>query len=258
MTVFLPLPDVPIAVLVASSLIMIVGYTIFGATGFGSSEISVPGLAHFFPLTFSVPLATVTDAVAATSTALRLRGAVAWPEFLRLAPAMLIGMAIGAKLLLGLPREPALLALGIFVSAYGAYVLIGPRALRNAPRWLAWPIGIVGGVFSVLFGTGGPIYMMFLAARVRDKATRRATATMVVGLGIWTRLLLFVATGLLVDAQLAALLVIMLPVAVLGLWLGNHLHHALTGAGVFRLIASLLVVNGVALIVRAVQALRIG
>jgi uncharacterized membrane protein YfcA len=256
MSIPLPLPDVSIAVLAASALIVLVAYTIFGATGFGSSVISVPGLAHFFPLTFAVPLATVTDAVAATSTALRLRRAVAWPEFLRLAPAMAIGMTFGATLLLNVPREPALLALGIFVTAYGAYVLVGPRAFTHAPRWLAWPIGIVGGVFSVLFGTGGPVYMTFLAARVRDKATLRATATMVVSLGIWTRLLLFVATGLLVDAHLAAMLVLLLPVAALGLWLGNRLHHALTGFGVFRLIAALLVINGVALIVRALEALR--
>ena len=255
MSDLLPLPDVSSAVLAASLAIVLVGYTIFGATGFGSSVISVPGLAHFFPLTFTVPLVTVTDAFAATSTALRVRRAVAWPEFLRLVPAMLIGMAAGAKLLLGLPRDPALLALGVFVTAYGTYVLVGPRALASAPRWLAWPVGIVGGVFSVLFGTGGPIYMTFLAARIHDKATLRATATMVVGLGIWTRLLLFVATGLLVDVHLAAMLVLLLPIAVLGLWLGNRIHHALSGRGVFRLIAALLVINGVSLIVRAAESL---
>jgi uncharacterized membrane protein YfcA len=249
-------PDVPIAVLAASALIVLVAYTIFGATGFGSSVISVPGLAHFFPLTFVVPLATVTDAFAATSAAVRLRRAAAWREFLRLVPAMAIGMTIGAKLLLDLPRGPALLALGVFVTAYGAYLLAGPRAPASAPRWLAWPVGIAGGVFSVLFGTGGPIYMTFLAARIRDKTTLRATATMVVSLGIWTRLLLFVATGLLVDVHLAAMLVLLLPLAVLGLWLGNRIHHALSGTGVFRLIAALLVVNGVTLIVRALQAIR--
>ena len=71
MSDLLPLPDVSSAVLAASLAIVLVGYTIFGATGFGSSVISVPGLAHFFPLTFTVPLVTVTDAFAATSTALR-------------------------------------------------------------------------------------------------------------------------------------------------------------------------------------------
>src|SRR5690348_9751657 len=102
----LPLPDVPLTALVASPLIVLVGYTIFGATGFGSSAISVPGLAHFFPLTFTVPLFTTTDAFAATSTAYRYRRHVAGREFARLVPAMLIGMAIGATLLINLPRDP--------------------------------------------------------------------------------------------------------------------------------------------------------
>ncbi|HEX6138584.1 MAG TPA: sulfite exporter TauE/SafE family protein [Casimicrobiaceae bacterium] len=252
----LSLPDVPNHVLLVAPLIVLLGYTIFGATGFGSSIISVPGLAHFFPLTFTVPLVTTTDAFAATSTAVRLRRFVAWREFAHLLPAMLIGIAIGATLLLNLPRVPALLALGVFAAGYGAYVLAGPRRLARAPGWLAWPIGVVGGVFSALFGTGGPIYIVFLSARILDKAALRATSVVVVAVSVWIRVALFVATGLLLDAKLLTMVLALLPVMAAGLWLGNRLHHALSGHGVLRLIASLLIVNGIALIARAVESLR--
>src|SRR5690242_20223028 len=90
------LADLPDHVLLAAPLIVLVGYTIFGATGFGSSIISVPGLAHFLPLTFTVPLVTTTDAFAAASTSIRLRRLVAWREVRRLLPAQLIGIALGA------------------------------------------------------------------------------------------------------------------------------------------------------------------
>src|SRR6478735_9429504 len=116
-----PLSDVPTHVLLIAPLIVLLGYTIFGATGFGSSIISVPGLAHFFPLTFTVPLITTTDAFAATSTAFRLRRLVAWREVGRLLPSQLAGIALGATLLINLPRGPALFALGTFAAAYGAY-----------------------------------------------------------------------------------------------------------------------------------------
>src|SRR5690348_18431065 len=99
------LANLPDHVLLAAPFIVLLGYTIFGATGFGSSIISVPGLAHFFPLTFTVPLITATDAVASLSTALRYRRLVAWGEVLRLLPAMLIGIACGMTLLLNLPRD---------------------------------------------------------------------------------------------------------------------------------------------------------
>jgi len=245
------LADLPPAELAAIPLIVLVGYTIFGATGFGSNIISVPALAHFFPLTFVVPLATTTDAFAATSTALRLRRLVAWREFAKLLPAMAVGMVLGASLLVNLPRAPALLALGLFATIYGAYVLTGPRVLHVAPAWLVWPVGIVGGIFSALFGSGGPVYMVFLSARIGDKSELRATSAVVVATSVWVRLALFVATGLLLDATLLMLAALLLPVMALGLWLGNRLHHALTGSGVLRLIAIVLLGNGAALIVRA-------
>src|SRR6478672_9705019 len=150
----MPIPeisDIPLHVLVAVPLIVLLGYTIFGATGFGSSIISVPGLAHFLPLTFTVPLVTTTDAFAATTTSVRLRRLVAWAEVRRLLPSQLIGIALGATLLLNLPRGPALLALGVFAATYGTYVLAGARRLVRAPGWLAWPVGVIGGIFSALF-----------------------------------------------------------------------------------------------------------
>lgn len=250
-------PDVPAYALVAAPCIVLVGYTVFGATGFGSSIISVPGLAHFFPLTFTVPLVTTTDAFAATSTALRLRRLVAWREFARLLPAMLIGIAVGATLLLHLPRDPALLSLGVFATTYGTYILSGARRLARAPKWLAWPVGVVGGVFSALFGTGGPIYMVFLSARIDDKSALRATSAIVVAVSVWIRVALFIATGLLLDPALLTMVVMLLPVMVLGLWLGNRLHHALSGRGVLRLIAALLIVNGIALVIRAIGSMRL-
>jgi uncharacterized membrane protein YfcA len=252
----LSLPDVPNHVLLVVAGIVLLGYVIFGATGFGSSIISVPGLAHFFPLTFTLPLITGTDAFAATATALRNRRLVAWREFARLLPAMLIGITLGMSLLLNLPRNPALLALGIFVACYGTYVIVGPPKVVRAPAWLVWPVGVIGGIFSALFGTGGPIYVVFLSTRIEDKSVLRATISSVVALSIWIRVVLFVATGLLLNAKLLTMMLLLLPVMVLGLWIGNRLHHALSRGGVLRLIAGLLMVNGIALIVRAVESMR--
>ena len=254
MQIPLSFAEVPLHGLIAVPCIVLIGYTIFGATGFGSSIISVPGLAHFFPLTFTVPLITTTDAFAATSTAFRWRRLVDWREVGRLLPSQLAGIAVGATLLINLPRAPALFALGTFAASYGAYVLAGARRLSRAPGWLAWPVGAVGGVFSALFGTGGPIYIVYLSARISDKSALRATSAIVVAISVWIRLLLFMAAGLLLNVTLVTWVLVLLPVMVLGLWLGNRLHHALSGTGVLRLIAALLLGNGIALIVRAFES----
>ena len=248
------LADLPWYALAAIPLIVAISYTIFGATGFGSSIVGVPLFAHLFPLAFSVALATSLDAFAATGATVHLRRSVAWREFGRLMVPALIGMALGATLLVNLPASTALLALGIFVGSYGAYLLIGPRKLRRAPAWLAWPIGLAGGVFSVMFGTGGPMYMVFLSARIHDKAALRATSAAMVAMSVWTRLAIFAVAGVLFQSALLLVAAAMLPIMLLGIRMGNRLHHRLSGVGVVRLIAVLLLVNGISLIVRAAAA----
>jgi len=245
----LPLPDLPPALLLTIPLIVMAGYVIFGATGFGSAIVAVPLLAHLVPLTTAVATMTSLDFFAANHTAWRQRRHIAWPEFRRIAPAAVVGIAIGGTLLLNLPPGPALLALAIFVGTYGVYVLSGAPRPKHVPGWVAIPIGIVGGVFSCLFGTGGPIYVVYLSARIQDKGALRATASLMVVLSVWLRLALFIATGIM-KAPLLLFVLLLLPMMALGLWLGHKLHDRLSSAGVLRLIAALLVANAVTLLVR--------
>ncbi len=245
--------DLPAPALVGVASAVLLAYTIFGATGFGSSIVAVPLVAHVLPLTISVPLISCLDVFASTSTAWRHRDHIGWTEFRHLAPAAVIGIALGATLLLNLPPEPALLTLGVFVTVYGSYLLSGAPRPQRAPRWLAWPIGVTGGVFSALFGTGGPLYVVYLSARLHDKAALRATAALMVSLSVWLRLALFVATGVLLHAPLLLFAAALLPVMVLGVFVGNRVHGRLSSGGVLRLIAALLVVNGATLLVRVLR-----
>ncbi len=251
----LPLPDLPWYALAAIPVIVLAAYVMFGATGFGSSIIAVPLLAHLVPLTFAVPLITTLDAGGASLQSLRQWRHASWPDIRRLLPAMLCGIALGTTLLVTLPREPALLALGVFVAVYGVYLLRGARTLRRAPTWLVVPIGLVGGVFSVMFGSGGPVYMVFLSARISDKTALRATSSFIITVSVWIRIVVFTVTGLLLHSALLLTAAAMVPVMIAGLALGNRLHAALTGEGVRRLIALMLVANGISLIARTLPRL---
>jgi uncharacterized membrane protein YfcA len=249
-------PDVPWYVAVVIPLTIFGAYVVFGATGFGSSIISVPMLAHWFPLTFAVPLVTLIDCVSAGSASIRQRQHASYAECRRVIPAMLIGIAAGATLLVNLPRSAALFALGVFVSCYGVYLLIGQRQVRAMRSFWAWPIGIVGGVFSVLFGTGGPLYMIYLSARIHDKTALRATSSLIVAVSVFIRAGVFAVTGLVLNAPLLVAFALLLPLMFAGFYLGNRAHFALSRAGVLKLIAGLLALNGVSLIVRASAMLR--
>ena len=85
------LPDAPWYVLVAIPFVIVTAYTVFGATGFGSSIITVPLLAHWFPLTFAVPLVTALDCVSTANASLRQWRHADRREIGRLLPTVLVG-----------------------------------------------------------------------------------------------------------------------------------------------------------------------
>ena len=237
------------------TLAITVGYLSFGATGFGASIVSVPIVAHVLPLTFTVPLITTIDCVAVTNATLRQWRHVEWREVRHLLLPMMIGIAIGLTLLINLPPSVALLALGVFVGLYAVYTLVGVREWRAiGPLW-AIPIGIVGGVFSALFGTGGPVYMVFLSSRIEDKGALRATSTVIIGLSVVVRIIAFVWSGMLLQNGLLLMVAMMLPMMLIGYTIGSRLHARISGATVRKWISWLLLANGVVLVARALGAL---
>jgi hypothetical protein len=237
------------------ALAVTLAYLMFGATGFGASIVSVPIIAHILPLTFVVPLMTAVDCGAAATATLRQWRHVDWREFRRLLVPMLLGIAAGLTLLIRLPRGAALLALGLFVAGYAVYTLSGAREWRAIRSVWAIPVGMFGGVFSALFGTGGPIYMVYLSSRIADKTALRATSSIVVTLNVAVRALAFVFAGMFLQQGLLLLVGILLPLMLVGYALGSRLHTRFSGTSVRRWIAWLLLANGAVLVVRAVEML---
>jgi uncharacterized membrane protein YfcA len=237
--------------LAAIPLIVLAAYTVFGLTGFGSSIIAAPLLAHLFPLSFVVPLQLTLDFTAAVTLGTRVRAQVDRKELAWLLPFMLLGIALGVTLLVNLPRRATLAALGAFVLTYG---LVG--LFVRAPR-VAWgrgwgvPVATFGGVVSALFGTGGPVYVIYLSRRIADPGVLRATITAVILLSAIARLVLFAIAGLLAQPGLLALAALLVPVMAGGVALGARLHRRLAPARVRKAVQGLLVASGLSLVVRA-------
>lgn len=233
------------------AVIVTLAYIIFGLTGFGASITGVPLLVHFIPLKLAVPLMMVFDLCAGLLVGLRNREAVARKELLRIVPFALLGMVLGVTLLVRAPERALLLALGIFVLAYSAWsLLLRPGFRMIAPAWCA-PLGTAGGVFTALFGTGGPIYTIYLARRVEDKRALRATISTLIFCSSLARLALFTGAGLLAQNNMIALACLLLPCALVGLHIGNHLHNRLPVARVTQAVWALLILGAVGLILRS-------
>ena len=243
----------PPEVLILSPLIVLTAYVIFGLSGFGSTLVAVPLLAHLFPLKFVIPMMVVLDCIGSISMGLRLRADVNRRELVPLLPFMLAGMLAGAFLLLRLPAEILLGGLGVFVLAYGAFYVTGREAKARIGRWAVVPVGIFAGTTSSMFGVGGPIYVMYLTARGSTLEQIRATMPVIFIFTTIARIIIFSAAGLFTASVLytsAALL----PVMALGMWLGNRLHLNLSREQLARIIGALLVLSGGSLLLRATTA----
>jgi uncharacterized membrane protein YfcA len=234
-----------------ATLIILGAYFIRGISGFGSGLISVPLLAHLLPLTFVVPLILITDFIASLLLGIHVRQHARWEEIRPLLPFGFIGVVAGATLLVNVPRTPLLIALGILVLIFGVRNILNLHGFRIIPRLWAVPTGLIGGTISGLFGTGGPPYVIYLSHRLYKPAELRATFTGLFLLeGSW-RIVTFIVAGLFHDIALVTTTLAAVPLVMLGLWMGNHVHVGLTATQMQRILGSLLLVSGGSLLWRA-------
>jgi uncharacterized protein len=232
------------------ALIVMLAYTVFGLTGFGSSITAMPLLVQVIPLRTAVPLMLIFDICSGLLLGLKNRRVVDRKELLRLVPFMLVGMALGVVVLVKAPERVLLLVLGGSILCYCAWSLLLKREPKPiGSRW-SIPLGMAGGVFTALFGTGGPIYTIYLARRLDDKAVLRATISSLIFVTGFSRLVLFSSAGLYQQHSLLWLAAMLLPCAMLGLFLGNRLHSRLPAQRVVQAIWVILIAGGASLVLR--------
>ena len=235
-------------VAVFAGTVLFVAYVVRGIAGFGSGLISVPLLALVFPLQIVVPIIVLLDYVGSASQGLRNRKVIAWREQLPLIPFTLIGVALGLSLLQSLNSATLAQALGIFIIIYAVYQLLPLPELRGS-RLFAVPGGTMGGLIGTVFGAGGPFYIIYLGLRGLDKSALRATfaANFLIDGGI--RLAGYTAFGFF-DRTALLYIAAALPIVAVALFMGGRVHSSLSPLVFTRLISVLLLVSGVALLVK--------
>jgi hypothetical protein len=232
------------------ALIIVLAYTVYGLTGFGSAITAMPLLVQVIPLKMAVPLMLIFDLTASLLLGLKNRHLVERREMLRVVPCMLAGMGLGVVLLVKAPERLLLLTLGIFILSYSAWSLLLRREPQPIGALWSLPFGVVGGMFTAMFGTGGPFYTIYLTRRLIDKLILRATITSVLFVSGVSRLVLFTSAGLYSQHAVLILAAMLLPCALAGLYIGNRLHQRLPAQRVVQVIWAILLVGGTSLIVR--------
>ena len=125
--------------LVIAPIVIVVAYTVFGLSGFGSTVISVPILAHFLPVAYLVALMVTLDLISSLVVGTSGREHVSKPELKRLVPFMFLGFFAGATLLVKVPDVYLRIALGAFSVAVGILGIVNPHSRRAISAWWSIP-----------------------------------------------------------------------------------------------------------------------
>ena len=235
---------------VVAPLAVILGYTVFGLSGFGSTAITVPILAHFLPVSYLIPVMALIDCAVSSFLGTVNREHVSKAELKWLIPVMFGGFAIGATVLVKVPDEYLRTALGVFAMAIGGYSIANPTVHRRISRLWVVPIGLVGGAVATVFGAGGPIYATYLSARLGDKSQVRATTSALISISAFSRAVIYAVSGLLLHVAVFLGALVLAPFVWMGLTLGTRIHVGLSQEQMRRVVGGLLVFTGLSLLWR--------
>jgi uncharacterized membrane protein YfcA len=234
-----------VATLLYAGVVLFLAYLVRGIAGFGSGLIAVPLLALRFPVTAVVPLVVFLDYVGSASQGVKNRSHIVWRDQLPLIPFSLIGIGVGLFLLSTLSKPGLGKALGGFVLIYAVYQILPLPALRGS-RLFAVPCGLLGGFIGTLFGTGGPLYVMYFNLRQMAKTGFRATFASNFLIDGGMRLAGYATAGLFHGTVLLSMMAA-LPVVGAGLYVGGRVHTGFSQETFKRFISVLLLCSGVAL-----------
>lgn len=232
-----------------AAVILIAAYFIRGIAGFGSGLIAIPLLALMLPLPIVVPMIGLLDYMAAVSHGIKHRERILWRDLLPLLPFSIIGIVVALYIFKSVDAALLNKYLGAFIILYALYSLADIAPRRIGSRLWAIPAGGLGGLIGTLFGSGGPLYVIYLKLRGLDKATFRATIATIFALDGAGRITGFMLTGF-YSVNVMMLVAAGLPIMVISMYVGGHIHANISQRTFQRTISLILLGSGTALLLR--------
>lgn len=246
---FFDASDLSAAQIIFSVIIIFIAYTVKGLSGFGSGLVAIPFLALIFPLKFIVPALGLLSYIGTIIQSVSLRKHAVWRDILPLLPFSMLGIGVAIWLLVSVDANILAMSLGVFILLYSVYSLSSSTEPTGGRRW-AIVAGGFGGLVGALFGTGGPFYVLYLKMRGLDKGAFRATIATIFLIDGGARMVGYASTGL-YTSKVLTLIIILLPVLLIAMYVGNHLHVKIEQKRFNQIISIMLMISGIILIIKS-------
>jgi uncharacterized membrane protein YfcA len=227
--------------------------TVYVLLGFGAGLIAVGSLALVMPEVRDVVvlllLVNLPAELWVVSTSWRK---ISWRTVLALFAGIAVGIPFGGWILVQGDPTTLLTALGTVLVVAGASFLVVPeRQAVHVPNWLAPPVGVVSGVLTGLFGTGGPPLIFYYRLRGVDKTVFRGSLMAIFLMMTAVRLPSYLALGLVTGPRLWSALAVF-PAVLAGAWIGNRVHLQIEDRTFHQLVSVALLLIGLLLLLRQI------
>ncbi len=236
-------PD--LATYLLTCLILAVAQMVYVLFGFGAGLIAVGSLALVYSnMQDVVVLLLLVNLPAELWVVLHSRREIRWRPILGLASGIALGIPAGTWLLKTGDPSLILTILGVFLMVVGLVFLRLPAAgTVKPPAALAPPTGLLSGLLTGLFGTGGPPLIIWYQLSASTKAAFRGNLMTIFLMMTFVRVPSYLVGGLVTAPRLWSSLAVM-PAVLLGAWLGNRLHLSISEQRFRFLVSILLVILG--------------
>lgn len=234
-------------------VILLLAYGLRGSTGFGGA-LGMPLLALVVPIKVLVPVWTLLGIASSLTIVGRERRHVDVRAVVPFLPWCLLGIALGLYLFATLDGRILSRGLGALVIGYALYSLWGMYRRGTAPRShspvVAPLAGTLSGIVGALFGTMATVFfVMYLDTRTLAKHAFRATmSAMLIVLSV-VRGIGYYAVGEFTRESLV-LFAAAVPVMLIGMYIGNRIHLALSETTFRKVVIAVLFVCGIPLLLR--------
>jgi uncharacterized membrane protein YfcA len=233
-------------------LILAVAEMVYVLLGFGAGLIAVGTMALLLPeLKDAVVLLLLVNLPAELWIVRSSWRQISWRGVLVIFVGVALGIPLGTWWLRWGDARFLLIVLGVFLVAVGGIFLFirAPRGRRMAP-WTTAPAGVLSGILTGLFGTGGPPLILYYQLSGVDKAAFRGHLMAIFLLMTSVRVPSYAVFGLITAPRLWSALAVM-PAVILGALVGNRIHLRIEEATFRRLVSAALLIIGLLLLIPA-------
>jgi uncharacterized membrane protein YfcA len=244
--------ELTLTLILLFGLIVFVTQTLEGITGFGSTVLALPFAVMILgDFNKTVPILAVHTWLLAGYFVITSWKHIVWKEFGFIALYVFAGLPVGYVLFKNLDDTYLRILLALFMTGVGIHGIYVTRRNRHRVETSAEPVKkshamrfilFLGGVIHGAFASGGPFVVLYASRVLKDKTLFRVSMCL-----LWLCLNTILMIGWTADGRwtpdVRYTLFVSLPFLLLGILVGNWLHHRVNEY-VFRLIVFTLLLAG--------------